>query len=67
MAWRLNKLQRNVIEINCELTKNKDWEQWVLLRSDVHHSIQLAAWAISWISVSSCSCSVSVEDMRIRK
>ena len=37
MAWRLNKLQRNVIEINCELTKNKDWEQWVLLRSDVHH------------------------------
>lgn len=37
MRWTLSKLQRNVVEINIPLTKNKDWEQWVLLRSDVHH------------------------------
>jgi hypothetical protein len=37
MAWSIKKLQRNVVEITIDLTRNKDWEQWVLLRSDVHH------------------------------
>lgn len=37
MGWTVEKLHRNVVEIRIELTRNKDWEQWVLLRSDVHH------------------------------
>ena len=37
MAWTSRKLSRNVVEITIDLTRNKDWEQWVLLRSDVHH------------------------------
>lgn len=37
MSWKIEKLHRNVVEIRIELTRNKDWEQWVLLRSDVHH------------------------------
>jgi hypothetical protein len=37
MAWSIKKLQRNVVEITIDLSRNKDWEQWVLLRSDVHH------------------------------
>ena len=37
MGWTVDKLHRNVVEIRIELTRNKDWEQWVLLRSDVHH------------------------------
>lgn len=37
MGWKVEKLHRNIIEIRIELTRNKDWEQWVLLRSDVHH------------------------------
>ena len=37
MAWTCKKLSRNVHEITIDLTRNRDWEQWVLLRSDVHH------------------------------
>lgn len=37
MGWSLRKLERNVVEISIDLDRNKDWEQWVLLRSDVHH------------------------------
>jgi hypothetical protein len=37
MGWSLKKISKNVIEIKVELTRNLDWEQWVLLRSDVHH------------------------------
>ena len=37
MAWACKKLSRNVHEITIDLTRNRDWEQWVLLRSDVHH------------------------------
>ena len=37
MAWTINKISRNVCEISIDLTRNADWEQWVLLRSDVHH------------------------------
>lgn len=37
MPWTCKKLSRNVHEITIDLTRNKDWEQWVLLRSDVHH------------------------------
>lgn len=37
MGWSLRKLERNVVEIAIDLDRNKDWEQWVLLRSDVHH------------------------------
>ena len=37
MGWSLKKLERNVVEISIDLDRNKDWEQWVLLRSDVHH------------------------------
>ena len=28
---------KNVFDINFDFTRNHDWEQWVLLRSDVHH------------------------------
>lgn len=37
MAWTITKVQRNVVEIKIDLVRNSDWEQWVLLRSDVHH------------------------------
>ena len=37
MGWTCKKLSRNVHEITIDLTRNRDWEQWVLLRSDVHH------------------------------
>lgn len=37
MAWRINRLSSNVHEIHIDFAKNKEWEQWVLLRSDVHH------------------------------
>lgn len=37
MGWTIKRLERNVIEIRVELTENMEWEQWVLLRSDVHH------------------------------
>lgn len=37
MAWKLNRLHPNVHEIEIDIQRNKDWEQWVLLRSDVHH------------------------------
>ena len=37
MPWTTKKLSRNVVEISIDLTRNKDWEQWILLRSDVHH------------------------------
>ena len=37
MAWTIRKLERNVVEIKVEMSKRTDWEQWVLLRSDVHH------------------------------
>jgi hypothetical protein len=37
MGWSLRKLERNVVEIKIDLARNSDWEQWVLLRSDVHH------------------------------
>ena len=37
MGWSLRKLERNVVEIRVEMSKRTDWEQWVLLRSDVHH------------------------------
>jgi hypothetical protein len=37
MAWTINKISRNVVEISIDLTRTVDWEQWVLLRSDVHH------------------------------
>lgn len=28
---------KNVIDINFDFARNHDWEQWVLLRTDVHH------------------------------
>jgi hypothetical protein len=28
---------KNVFDINFDFTRNHDWEQWVLLRADVHH------------------------------
>ena len=37
MAWKLRKISNNVHEIKIDCDKTKDWEQWVLLRSDVHH------------------------------
>lgn len=37
MAWTINKLSKNVVEITIDINRNKEWEQWVLLRSDVHH------------------------------
>lgn len=37
MAWAIAKISKNVCKITIELTRNADWEQWVLLRSDVHH------------------------------
>jgi len=37
MGWSLRKLSKNVIEMRIDLVRNFDWEQWVLLRSDVHH------------------------------
>lgn len=37
MAWRINRLSSNVHEISFDFAKNREWEQWVLLRSDVHH------------------------------
>jgi hypothetical protein len=37
MGWTLKKLDRNVVEIRVDLQRRADWEQWVLLRSDVHH------------------------------
>jgi len=37
MAWTSRKISRNVVEISIDLGRKKDWEQWVLLRSDVHH------------------------------
>jgi hypothetical protein len=37
MGWSLRKLERNVVEIRVDMLKRLDWEQWVLLRSDVHH------------------------------
>lgn len=37
MSWTIQKVRPNVIEIFIDTTRNKDWEQWVLLRSDVHH------------------------------
>lgn len=37
MAWKFNRIKRNVHEIRFDLTRSKEWEQWVLLRSDVHH------------------------------
>ncbi len=37
MSWSLRKLAKNVVEIRVEVSKRTDWEQWVLLRSDVHH------------------------------
>jgi hypothetical protein len=37
MAWKLKRISNNVHEITIDLSRNKDWEQWVLLRSDVHH------------------------------
>ncbi len=37
MPWTIQKLERNVIEIRIEIRQNSEWEQWVLLRSDVHH------------------------------
>lgn len=37
MAWSINKIAKNVVEIVVEMDRNRDWEQWVLLRSDVHH------------------------------
>ena len=37
MTWTLNRLHPNVHEIEIDFHRNKDWEQWVLLRSDVHH------------------------------
>ena len=37
MAWKLKRISNNVHEITIDLGRNKDWEQWVLLRSDVHH------------------------------
>jgi hypothetical protein len=37
MAWSLQKKSKNVVWIDIDLQCNSDWEQWVLLRSDVHH------------------------------
>jgi hypothetical protein len=37
MAWTTKKISKNVVEITVEINRNLDWEQWVLLRSDVHH------------------------------
>lgn len=37
MPWNCKKISRNVNEITFELGRNREWEQWVLLRSDVHH------------------------------
>lgn len=37
MAWKLNRISPNVHEIRIDCDRRKDWEQWVLLRSDVHH------------------------------
>jgi len=37
MPWTIEKISKNVCRITIELTRNLDWEQWVLLRSDVHH------------------------------
>lgn len=37
MSWHIEKISKNVCKITVELTRNADWEQWVLLRSDVHH------------------------------
>lgn len=37
MAWSISKVSKNVVEITVEMNRNRDWEQWVLLRSDVHH------------------------------
>lgn len=39
MSWTVHKrsAERNVFDIDIPFTRNHDWEQWVLLRSDVHH------------------------------
>lgn len=37
MPWAIRKISRNVVEITIETVRNVDWEQWILLRSDVHH------------------------------
>jgi hypothetical protein len=39
MAWTLNRSNKhaNVVDIDVQFSRNHDWEQWVLLRSDVHH------------------------------
>ena len=37
MTWSISKVSKNVVEITVEMNRNRDWEQWVLLRSDVHH------------------------------
>ena len=37
MTWSVSKVSKNVVEITIEMNRNRDWEQWVLLRSDVHH------------------------------
>lgn len=37
MAWSLNRISPNVHEIIIDCEQNRNWEQWVLLRSDVHH------------------------------
>ena len=37
--WTVEQTSKNtnVVDINFPFVRNHDWEQWVLLRSDVHH------------------------------
>lgn len=37
MSWSIRKINRNVVEITILTHRHFEWEQWVLLRSDVHH------------------------------
>jgi hypothetical protein len=37
MGWSSRKISRNVVELTIDVNRNSNWEQWVLLRSDVHH------------------------------
>lgn len=37
MGWSLSRIGTNRILIQVDLVRNLGWEQWVLLRSDVHH------------------------------
>jgi len=36
-TWSAERPSRAVLDINVDMTRNREWEQWVLLTSDRHH------------------------------